>query len=76
MHMHLEVVVLPSKYARVHCNKLHEIAFPNVTRLGCFYVTAISSWGCGWGWVEFEIEAEAEVRLSWGWAGNWDWIEI
>ena len=41
------------------------------TRLGCFYVTAILSWGCGW--VEFDIEAESwngvelRLRLRWGW---------
>ena len=37
------------------------------TRLGCFYVTAILSWGYGWGWVEVDIEAEVEVKFRWGW---------
>ena len=36
-----------------------------LTRLGCFYVTAILSWGNAWGWVEVDIEAE--VDLKWGW---------
>ena len=35
--------------------------------MGCFYVTAILSWGYGWGWVEVDIEAEVKVRLRWGW---------
>ena len=39
-----------------------------LARLGCFYVTALLSWGCGW--VKVEIEAQAEVdlrlRLKWG----------
>ena len=36
------------------------------TRLGCFYVTAILSWGWygGWGW----FEPEVEIRLRWDWA--------
>ena len=33
------------------------------TRLGCFYVTAILSWGSGWGWVEIDIEVEVNLRL-------------
>ena len=37
------------------------------TRLGCFYVTAILSWGYGWGWAEADIEAEVEGRFRWGW---------
>ena len=36
------------------------------TRLGCFYVTAILSWGYGWGW----FEPEVEIRL------RWDWVEV
>ena len=35
-----------------------------MTRLGCFYVKAILSWGYGWGWVEVDIETEVEMRLS------------
>ena len=35
------------------------------TRLGCFYVTAILSWGYGWGWVEAEVDLN--LRLKWGW---------
>ena len=39
------------------------------TRLVCFYVTAILSWGYGWGWAVADIEAKVEVRLTltWGW---------
>ena len=33
------------------------------TRLGCFYVAAIFSWGYGWGWVEVDLN----LRLKWGW---------
>ena len=52
------------------------ICFMHHTRLGCFYVTAILTWG--WGLVEVEVEVEVEVdveirlklslklRLSWG----------
>ena len=52
-----------------------------VTRLGCFYVTAILSWGYGWGWIEVDIEDEIDLnlRLKWGWdeieskfSWNWD----
>ena len=36
------------------------------TRLGCFYVTAILSWGYGWGWYWgwgwFEPEDEMRLR--------------
>ena len=32
-----------------------------LTRLGCFYVTAILSCGYGWGW----FEPEVEMRLIW-----------
>ena len=35
-----------------------------LTRLGCFYGTAILSWGYGWGLIEVDIEAEVEMRLS------------
>ena len=38
------------------------------TRLGCFYVTAILSWG----WVEVDIEAEVDLNLRM----KWDWDEI
>ena len=49
------------------------------TRLGCFYVTAILSWGYGWGWIEVDIEAE--VDLKWGWDKivpkfSWTWVEV
>ena len=36
-----------------------------LTRLGCFYVTAILSWGYGWGWLEAEVDLN--MRLKWGW---------
>ena len=36
----------------------------HMTRLGCFYVSAILSWGYGWGWVEVDIEAEVEMKLD------------
>ena len=54
------------------------------TRLGCFCVTPILSWGCvkveiedevdlrlrlKWGWFELEVE----VRLIWGW--GWDEVK-
>jgi len=36
-------------------------------RLGCFYVTAILSWGgCGRDWVQDEINLWLRLRLSWG----------
>ena len=35
------------------------------TRFGCFYVTAILSWGYGWGWVE--VDVDLNLRLKWGW---------
>ena len=42
------------------------------TRLGCFYVTAILSWGYGggwyWGWGWFEPEVEMRLR--------WDWVKV
>ena len=37
--------------------------------MGCFYVTALLSWG----W----FEAEVEVRLRWGWVEvSWNWVEV
>ena len=51
----------------------------NRTRLGCFYVTAILSWGYGWGlywgWGWFE------PKLKWGWDEieskfSWNWVEV
>ena len=59
--------------------------FMKGTRLGCFYVTAILSWG--YGWVGVDIEAEVEMRLSQSlveikfrlsWVGvdiSWHWIK-
>ena len=51
--------------------------------MGCFYVTAILSWGSGWGWVEVDIEAEVNLRLrlKWGWDEfewrfSWNWVEV
>ena len=43
-----------------------------LTRLGCFYVTAILSWGYGWGWYWGWgwFEPEIEMRL------RWDWVEV
>ena len=56
-----------------------------ITKLGCFYVTAILNWG----WVEIDIEAEVDLRLrlSWGWGWgrgwgdvelkfSWNWVEL
>ena len=63
---------------RLSCNSY------GATRLGCFYVTAILSWGNGWGWAEVDIEAEVELsslveiylRLSWvGVEISWHWIK-
>ena len=40
--------------------------------MGCFYVTGILSWKCGWGWdctwVWFEAEVEVGLSLGWGWS--------
>ena len=54
-----------------------------IARLGCFYVTAILSWGFGWGWIEVDIEAEVDLSLGlkWGWDEieskfSWNWVEI
>ena len=51
--------------------------------MGCFYVTAILSWGYGWGWGEVDIEAEVDLnlRLKWGWDEiesklSWNWVEV
>ena len=44
----------------------------NITRLGCFYVTAMLSWDWSWCWFEFEVE----VRLNWGWGWEWGWYEV
>ena len=51
--------------------------------MGCFYATAILSWGYGWGWVEVDIEAEVDLnlRLKWGWDEieskfKWNWVEV
>ena len=44
----------------------------SITRLGCFYVTAILSWGYGWGWYWGWgwFEPEVEMRL------RWDLVEV
>ena len=65
-------------YFQVGLRKLHGTWKMVVTRLGCFYVTAILSWGYGWGWIEDDIEAEVdlkfepevEMRL------RWDWVKV
>ena len=51
--------------------------------MGCFYVTAILSWGSGWGWVEVDIETEVNLRLrlKWGWHEveskfSWNWVKV
>ena len=51
----------------------------SITRLGCFYVTAILSWG----WVDVDIEAEVDLnlRLKWGWDEieskfSLNWVEV
>ena len=51
------------------------------TRLSCFYVTAILSWGYGWGWVEVDIEAEVDLNLRLKWGRDelklsWGWVEL
>ena len=37
--------------------------------MGCFYVTAILSWGYGWGWYGGWgwFDTEFEMSLRWGW---------
>jgi len=47
-------------------------AVSNQTSLGCFYVTEILSWGCGWGSIEVDIEAEVDLRLGL----KWGWVEV
>ena len=47
--------------------------------MGCFYVTAILSWGYGWRWVEAEVDLN--LRLKWGWDEiewkfSWSWVEV
>ena len=52
-----------------------------VTRLGCFYVTAMLSWGCGWFETEVEMTfsgglVEIELRLIWvGVEISWHWLK-
>ena len=55
--------------------------YKNPTRLGCFYVTPILSWG--WGWVDVDIETEADLQLGLmlGWDDveqkfSWNWVDI
>ena len=48
--------------------------------LGCFYVTAILSWGWywGWGWNEVEMSSLVEIYLRLSWVGveiSWHWIK-
>ena len=61
---------------------LKKIWKPWLIRLGCFYVTAILSWGYSWVWVEDEVEAEVDLRLTWTkvWfevnlSWGWGWVE-
>ena len=49
------------------------------TRLGCFYVTAILSWGYGWGW--YWGWGYLNLRMKWGWDEieskfSWNWVEV
>ena len=49
------------------------------TRLGCFYVTAILSWGYGWGWVEAEVDLNLRLKWDWDeieWKFSWNWVEV
>ena len=49
------------------------------TRLGCFYVTAILSWGYGWGWVEAEVDLHLRLKWDWDeieWKFSWNWVEV
>ena len=55
----------------------------SLTRLGCFYVTAILSWGYGWGygwgWVEAEVDLNLRLKWDWDeieWKFSWNWVEV
>ena len=50
-----------------------------MTRLDCFYVTAILSWGYGWGWVEAEVDLHLRLKWDWDeieWKFSWNWVEV
>ena len=52
---------------------------PSTTRLGCFYVTAILSWGYGWGWLEAEVDLNLRLKWDWDeieWKFSWNWVEV
>ena len=47
--------------------------------MGCFYVTAILSWGYGWGWVEAEVDLNLRLKWDWDeieWKFSWNWVEV
>ena len=71
-----------SEILTVGLNSEHLVWIIGITRLGCFYVTAIMSWGYGWGWVEVDIEAEVDLKLRLKWGSDeieskfsWTWVE-
>ena len=75
------IALLASKSWMTECNTITLEPFEDTfsTRLGCFYATAILSWG--WGWVEVDFEAEVEMRLRWGWIElklklSWGWVDL
>ena len=53
------------------------------TILGCFYVTAILSWGWNGNWGWFELEVEVWLNWCWGWGWDedklkfsWSWVQL
>ena len=72
-----------TKYILAQPGCIHLSETTVITRLGCFYVTAILSWG--WGWLEVYIEAEVDLklRLKWSWVevevelkSSWSWVWV
>ena len=62
-------------------NKSRDRPIIDKARLGCFYVTAILSWGYGWFEVDIKDEVDLHLRLNWGWNEidskfSWNQVEV
>ena len=60
---------------------LNQHGCKSFTRLGCFYVTAILSWGYGWVKVDVEAKVDLSLRLKLGWGEielrlSWVGVEV
>ena len=78
-HIICQFSIFMIKYPICRCNYVTDLEKSFITRLGCFYVTAILSWGYGWGWVEAEVDLNLRLKWDWDeieWKFSWNWVEV